>query len=58
MSPKMAIIELRRFYEYAKLALNKNEQLLELDKLLQEYSLQLDDVMFYTEINTEADLDD
>ena len=58
MSPKMAIIELRRFYEYAKLALNKNEQLLELDKLLQEYSLQLDDVMFYTEIDTEVDLDE
>ena len=54
----MAIIELRRFYEYAKLALNKNEQLLELDKLLQEYSLQLDDVMFYTEIDTEVDLDE
>lgn len=58
LSQKMAIIELRRFYEYAKLALNKEEKLLELESLLKEYSLQLEDVMFYTEIDTEVDLDE
>jgi superfamily II DNA or RNA helicase len=55
---KMAVIELRRYYEYARLALNKKECLDELCTLLNNYNLTLDDVMFYTEINTEVELDD
>ena len=58
LTPKMAVIELRRYYEYARLALNHNELLAQLDTLLNDYNLTLDDVMFYTEINTEVDLDD
>ena len=58
LTPKMAVIELRRYYEYARLALNHDGLLAQLDELLNEYDLTLDDVMFYTEINTEADLDD
>lgn len=57
-TPKMAIIELRRYYEYAKLAINKDTCMEELERLLPEYSLKLDDVMFYTEIDTEVELDD
>lgn len=58
LTPKMAVIELRRYYEYARLALNHDGLLAQLDALLNEYNLTLDDVMFYTEINTEVDLDD
>lgn len=57
-TPKMAMIELRRFYEYAKLAMNANEKLEELNILLKRYMLTLDDIKFYTEIETEVDLDD
>lgn len=57
-TPKMAMIELRRFYEYSKLAINKEDCLATLNQLLSRYSLKLDDVMFYTEIDTEVDLDD
>lgn len=55
---KMAVIELRRYYEYAKLALNREEQLKELEFLLERYGLEYEDVMFYTDIDTEAELDD
>lgn len=55
---KMAKIELRRFYEYAKLANNKESLLNELNGLLNNYGLTLDEVMFYTDINVEVDLDD
>ena len=58
LTPKMAVIELRRYYEYARLALNYEGLLAQLDALLNDYNLTLDDVMFYTEINTEVDLDD
>ena len=57
-TPKMAIIELRRYYEYAKLAINSKELIEELEELLDRYMLSLDDVKFYTEIETEVDLDD
>ena len=57
-TPKMAIIELRRYYEYAKLAINSKERIEELEQLLDRYMLSLDDVKFYTEIETEVDLDD
>lgn len=57
-TPKMAIIELRRYYEYAKLAINSKERIEELEELLDRYMLSLEDVKFYTEIETEVDLDD
>lgn len=58
LTPKMAVIELRRYYEYARLALNHGELLEQLNSLLNNYNLTLEDVEFYTEINTEVDLDD
>ena len=57
-TPKMAIIELRRYYEYAKLALNSEELLQSLETLLATYDLTLEDVTLYTELETEVDLDD
>ena len=58
LTPKMAIIELRRFYEYARLAQNNRKLLEQLNVLLEQYALTLDSVEFYTEINTEAEMDD
>lgn len=58
LTPKMAVIELRRFYEYARLAQNSNELMEQLNALLAEYDLSLESVEFYTEINTDAELDD
>lgn len=58
MCPKMAIIELRRYYEYAKLALNKEERLVELQTLLSQYGLRLEDIMFNTDLEVEVDLDE
>ena len=55
---KMAIIELRRYYEYAKLAINKDDCMKELEFLLDRYGLTIEDITFYTEIETEVDLDD
>ena len=58
MCPKMAIIELRRYYEYAKLALNKEERLVEMQTLLSQYGLRLEDIMFNTDLEVEVDLDE
>ena len=58
MCPKMAIIELRRYYEYAKLALNKEERLAELQTLLSQYGLRLEDIIFNTDLEVEVDLDE
>lgn len=57
-TPKLALIELRRFYEYARLATNSEEQLNKLNELLEEYGLTLEDIKLYTEIDEEVDLDD
>lgn len=57
-TPKMAMIELRRYYEYARLAQNRAELLKDLSALLDDYNLTLEDIEFNTDINTEADLDD
>lgn len=58
MCPKMAMIELRRYYEYAKLALNKEERLAEMQTLLSQYGLRLEDIMFNTDLEVEVDLDE
>ena len=57
-TPKIAQIELRRYNEYAKLALNKAYRLHELYHLLDYYHLKQEDIEFDTEIDTEADLDE
>ena len=55
---KMAVIELRRYYEYAKLAINKTKLLADLDSLLKTYGIQKEEIMLYTELDTEVELDD
>ncbi|MCR4874465.1 MAG: DEAD/DEAH box helicase family protein [Clostridia bacterium] len=57
-SKKMALIELRRFYEYAKLSYNKESNLNLLNNKLNEYGLTIDDVKFYVEVNEEVSLDE
>lgn len=48
-TPGMAQIELRRYLEYARLALNKDELLSQLDELLSHYSLTLEDISMFDE---------
>ena len=43
-TPGMAVIELRRYLEYAHLAINKNEKLLELDHLMAHYGLTYEQI--------------
>lgn len=57
-TPKMALIELRRYYEYARLATNSEEELTKLNELLTDYGLKLDDIKLYTEIEVEGELDE
>ena len=57
-TPKLALIELRRFYEYARLATNHEEQMKKLYELLDNYGLTIDDIKLYTEIDEEGDLDE
>jgi hypothetical protein len=54
----MAEIELRRFYEYARLAVNKDELFLQLESLAGDYGLELDDFVTTFDDEKEADLDD
>jgi superfamily II DNA or RNA helicase len=55
---KMAEIELRRFYEYARLAENKDELLHQLENLADDYGLDLDTFVTTFDEEKEADLDD
>ena len=57
-TPKMAEIELRRYYEYARLALNKEQLLSQLDNLAADYGLALDDFITIFDDGKEADLDE
>lgn len=50
-----ASIELRRFYEYARLADNKKIQLKELDELMNEFNLSLDTIGTYSGVEDEMD---
>lgn len=57
-TPKMAEIELRRYYEYARLALNADQLLLQLNDLAADYGLALDDFVTTFDEGKEADLDE
>ena len=57
-TPKMAEIELRRFYEYARLALEPEELLEQLDDIAAEYGLDLDTFITTFDEGKEAELDD
>ena len=53
-----AKIELRRYLEYARLALNYDELSTELDGLLMRYGLELDDIDVYDYEDMEVDIDE
>jgi superfamily II DNA or RNA helicase len=55
---KMAEIELRRFYEYARLALNKDALLQELETIATDYGLELSEFITTFDEGKEAELDD
>ena len=51
-------IELRRFYEYSKLALNRSGLNVKLNELLDYYNLTQEDILFRNEFTYGGDLDD
>lgn len=51
-------IELRRFYEYSRLALNSNSLNKQLNELLDSYGLTQEDILFKNEFTYGGDLDD
>ena len=53
-----AEIELRRYFEYSRLALNKSKLLTELDNLLESYNLSLEEIKFDNEYVYGGELDD
>lgn len=55
---KMAEIELRRYYEYARLAINKDELLQELNNITAQYGLELSEFITTFDEGKEAELDD
>lgn len=57
-SKTFAEIEFRRFYEYGRLALNKEDLLNDLDNLLASYDLTYDDIKFKNEYAYGGDLDE
>lgn len=57
-TPGLAKIELRRFHEYARLALNWDELAPQLNTLLDTYSLSIEDVDVYDYENMEEAIDE
>lgn len=53
-----AEIEFRRFYEYSRLAINKVELQMQLDKLLSEYNMTKEDILFKNDYANGGDLDE
>lgn len=57
-TPAIAEIELRRFYEYARLSLNKDSLFVQLEEKLDGYSLTYDDIKFKNDFVYGGDLDE
>lgn len=57
-TPKLAEIELRRFYEYARLSLESEKLLIQLEDIANEYGLEIDDFITTFDEGKEADLDE
>lgn len=53
-----AEIEFRRYYEYSRLALNKDELLLKLQCMLDDYGLDIEDIMFKNDYVYGGELDE
>lgn len=54
-TPNWAAIELRRFYEYARLSINEKDNKKLLDSLLDEYNLVLDEICLFNDTEDEVD---
>ena len=54
----MAEIELRRYYEYARLAINSDDLLTKLEDIAADYGLVIDDFITTFDEGKEVDLDD
>ena len=54
-TPNWAAIELRRFYEYARLSINVDDNTKLLDELLNEYGLTLDTISVFNDTEDEID---
>ena len=50
-----ATIELRRFYEYARLSINRKVNLASLDMLLGDYGIKLDNILVFADTEDEID---
>jgi superfamily II DNA or RNA helicase len=50
-----AAIELRRFYEYAKLAINKDENMNRLNDLMEDYGIDFEALNAFTEVEDDID---
>lgn len=57
-TPKIAEIEFRRFHEYARLAINKDLLMPQLENLTSEYNLVLEDFITQFDEDKEVNLDD
>jgi superfamily II DNA or RNA helicase len=55
---KMAEIEFRRFYEYARLAENKDDLLAQLEHLAADYGLEMNNFITIFDDEVEGELDD
>lgn len=53
-----AEIELRRYFEYSRLALNKEELIMNLSKILSRYNLTMEDIKFKNDYVYGGDLDE
>ena len=53
-----AEIELRRYYEYSRLALNKYDLMSQLEELLESYYMTFEDIKFKNDYVYGGDLDD
>ena len=58
LNKTFAQIEFRRYYEYSRLALNKEILIDKLERLLSDYDLTYDDIKFNNDYVYGGDLDD
>ena len=58
MTPKMAEIELRRYYEYARLAINNDTLLKDLSRIATQYGLNISEFVAQYDEGKERELDD
>ena len=58
MNKAFAQIEFRRYFEYSRLALNKDILVDKLERLMSDYDLSYDDIKFNNDYVYGGDLDD